>query len=72
MTKAQQNKLNSINPILNSFENVAGDLVIDTTYGSKRFMRMFIGVRGGFSSRSIIYKHYDKEMKQPIGKLWEE
>lgn len=72
MTEAQRKKLNSINVVINHYENVVGDIVIDTTYGSKRFKRMFIGKRGGFATPSIIYKGYDFEDMQPFGKLFKE
>ena len=70
MTKAQEIKLASLTNVLNSYMNICGDLVVETTYGSSAFKRMFIGKRGGFSSASIIYKGYDFEDKKPFGKLF--
>jgi hypothetical protein len=67
MTVAQQNKMNQINPVLYSFENLSGDLVIYTTYGTKKVCMLFIGKRGGFSGRTRIYESFDTETKKPFG-----
>jgi hypothetical protein len=67
MTAAQEKKLNEIKPVLHSFENVCGDLVIYTKYGSKRVVMLFIGVRGGFCGRSRIYESFDTNINKPFG-----
>lgn len=71
MTKAQINKLHSIPCVLNYFENHAGELVIDSTYGSNKYVRMWISPRGGFTLQKI-YKQYDFEDKMPYKQIFEQ
>lgn len=70
MTQAQINKLHSISPVLNFYESISGNLVIDTTYGTSRYTRLIIGPRGGHQDTKTVYRDYDFQDKQPIGKLF--
>ena len=71
MTQAQEIKLKTIKNVLNYYENNSGALIIETTYGTSRFIRLFIGKNGGFCGNSIVYKNYDLQDKKPSNKLFQ-
>lgn len=71
MTNAQQIKLSKITPILHHYMNPTGDLVIITTYGSKRYQRIYIGKRGGWLGCDV-FAGWDEKAKEPYKLLFKE
>lgn len=71
ITKSQRKKLCEISPVLNFWVNNPGELVIETTYGSKYFQQYFVGIRGGFCGMKV-YHEYDFKAKKPYNFVFKE
>lgn len=74
MTTKQELKLKEIkskHSVFHHYMNPLDQLVIETTYGTSYFQRVFIGPRGGFCGRWV-YKHYDHYDKAPFSLLFKE
>jgi hypothetical protein len=74
ITPRQELKLKTIksgSSVFNHYMNPLDQLVIETTYGTSYFQRIFIGPRGGFCGRWV-YKHYDHNDKTPFTLLFKQ
>lgn len=73
MTNRQQKKLSSIGEVINWYENIVGDIVVEKKYGSSLFQRFYIGKNGGTTTGMFeVYKNYDFNDKKPYNLLWKE